>query len=142
MGKNSRQGRRRGKSQAQAARQRMYAHMVVLLLTFTFIIGGAFWLFHGKKIGAHATASPMPRESAAAPEARAGFDSLKGRWLRPDGGYVMEIRGIDARAEKWRPHTLIPDPSRFPGRQPRRTGQRPQFLSNYETRTIRVLPIP
>jgi hypothetical protein len=32
----------------------------------------------------------------AAPEARAGFDRLKGRWRRPDGGYVLEIREIDA----------------------------------------------
>ena len=25
-----------------------------------------------------------------------GFDALKGRWLRPDGGYVLEIRAVDA----------------------------------------------
>jgi len=24
-----------------------------------------------------------------------GFDALKGRWLRPDGGYVLEIRAVD-----------------------------------------------
>jgi hypothetical protein len=99
MDKNSRQGMRRGKSQAQAARQRMYAHMVILLLTFTFIIAGAFWLFHGEKIGAHTTSSPTPPESVAAPEAKAELDRLQGRWLRPDGGYVMEIRGIDARGK-------------------------------------------
>jgi len=23
------------------------------------------------------------------------FQTLKGRWLRPDGGYVLEIRGVD-----------------------------------------------
>ena len=28
--------------------------------------------------------------------ASGGFDKLNGRWLRPDGGYVLEIRGIDA----------------------------------------------
>jgi hypothetical protein len=28
--------------------------------------------------------------------ARGGFDKLNGRWLRPDGGYVLEIRAIDA----------------------------------------------
>ncbi len=26
----------------------------------------------------------------------AGFGMLKGRWVRPDGGYVLEIRDIDA----------------------------------------------
>jgi hypothetical protein len=25
-----------------------------------------------------------------------GFGMLKGRWVRPDGGYVIEIRGVDA----------------------------------------------
>ena len=25
-----------------------------------------------------------------------GFDNLNGRWLRPDGGYVLEIRSVDA----------------------------------------------
>ena len=25
-----------------------------------------------------------------------GFDVLNGRWLRPDGGYVLEIRAVDA----------------------------------------------
>jgi hypothetical protein len=29
--------------------------------------------------------------------ADAGFERLKGRWVRPDGGYVLEIRAIDAR---------------------------------------------
>lgn len=25
-----------------------------------------------------------------------GFDNLNGRWLRPDGGYVLEIRSVDS----------------------------------------------
>jgi hypothetical protein len=28
--------------------------------------------------------------------ANVGFDTLKGRWVRPDGGYVLEIRSVDA----------------------------------------------
>jgi hypothetical protein len=28
--------------------------------------------------------------------ASGGFDKLNGRWLRPDGGYVLEIRSVDA----------------------------------------------
>jgi hypothetical protein len=38
---------------------------------------------------------PVTKESIAAPETKADFDHLKGRWLRPDGGYVIEIREID-----------------------------------------------
>ena len=28
--------------------------------------------------------------------ANGGFNALNGRWLRPDGGYVLEIRSVDA----------------------------------------------
>jgi hypothetical protein len=28
--------------------------------------------------------------------ANGGFDALNGRWLRPDGGYILEIRTVDA----------------------------------------------
>ena len=28
--------------------------------------------------------------------ANGGFDKLKGRWLRPDGGYILEIRAVDS----------------------------------------------
>jgi hypothetical protein len=31
--------------------------------------------------------------------ANGGFDALKGRWLRPDGGYVLEIRSVDANGK-------------------------------------------
>ena len=31
--------------------------------------------------------------------ASGGFDKLNGRWLRPDGGYVLEIRSVDARGK-------------------------------------------
>lgn len=31
--------------------------------------------------------------------ASGGFDKLSGRWLRPDGGYVLEIRSVDARGK-------------------------------------------
>ena len=28
--------------------------------------------------------------------AHGGFDALNGRWLRPDGGYILEIRSVEA----------------------------------------------
>ena len=45
--------------------------------------------------GAQLTASPAAKESVTPPEAKTEFESLKGRWLRPDGGYVLEIREIN-----------------------------------------------
>jgi hypothetical protein len=31
--------------------------------------------------------------------ANGGFDVLNGRWLRPDGGYILEIRAVDPRGK-------------------------------------------
>jgi hypothetical protein len=36
------------------------------------------------------------KETAAETKDKKGFDVLKGRWLRPDGGYILQIRTIDA----------------------------------------------
>ena len=35
-------------------------------------------------------------QSTAASEKAGGFENLIGRWLRPDGGYIIEIRNIAA----------------------------------------------
>ena len=95
MGKNNRQGKQNGKGQVQAARQRMYHPMITRLLTLAVMAAAAFVLLYGKPTGAQSPAAPVTKESAAAPEVKAGFDRLQGRWLRPDGGYVIEIRNIE-----------------------------------------------
>jgi uncharacterized protein (DUF2147 family) len=99
MSKKSRQERSSGKSQAQAAKRRMYTHMITLLLTLAVIIAAAFFLFHGRQTVAQSSAPQATRDSVAAPGARAGFDRLKGRWRRPDGGYVLEIKEIDDKGK-------------------------------------------
>ena len=51
---------------------------------------------------AEATPAPVPSTQAPAPPGApapatptvAGFEKLTGRWLRPDGGYILEIRSI------------------------------------------------
>jgi len=99
MDKDSHREKRRSKSVAQAARRRMYVHLIVLMLVFAAIAAGAFFLFYGKQTGAQSTAPPAAKESVAQPEAKTEFESLKGRWLRPDGGYVIEIKDIDNRGQ-------------------------------------------
>ena len=99
MGKNNRQGKQSGKSQAQAAKRRMYTHMITLLLTVAIITAVAFFLLRGKPTGAQSPSPPVTRESVAAPEVKAGFDRLQGRWRRPDGGYVIEIRNVEANGK-------------------------------------------
>ena len=71
-----------GKSKGQLARKRMYIHMLVLVVVFAALATGTYFLLHGR--------------TSAGTGTKAAFDSLKGRWLRPDGGYVIDIRDVDA----------------------------------------------
>ena len=59
------------------------------------------YYFFKKGAGADRSEDPVaasqPRTSqAASQDAAHGFQPLIGRWRRPDGGYVIEVRGIDA----------------------------------------------
>jgi hypothetical protein len=96
MSKKCRQKGRHGKNQAQAAGRRMYVHMAILvILTVGVFAAMALFISHAKQTGAQSTATPASKEPIARLEGKAEFESLKGRWLRPDGGYVLEIREID-----------------------------------------------
>jgi len=86
-----------GKSQVQAAGRRMYAHMAILvILTVGVFAAMALLISHSRQTGAQSIATPAAKESIVRVEGKAEFESLKGRWLRPDGGYVLEIGEIDA----------------------------------------------
>jgi len=75
----------------------MYVHVAILvILTVGVFAGMALFISHGKQSGAQSPSPPVTKESMATPEAKVEFDRLKGRWLRPDGGYVLEIGEIDA----------------------------------------------
>ena len=82
MGKHQRRDRAAGKSKGQIARKRKYIHMLVLVVVFAALATGTYFLLHGR--------------TSAETGTKAAFDSLKGRWLRPDGGYVIDIRDVDA----------------------------------------------
>ena len=98
MGKSVTKKRRNGKSLAQAARKYRFSSMIILL-TVGVIATMAAFLLHGKQTSAQSPVPPAAKEPRAAPEAKGGFDRLKGRWLRPDGGYVIEIREINANGK-------------------------------------------
>jgi uncharacterized protein (DUF2147 family) len=82
MSKDQRRDRDPGKSKGQLVRQRMYIHMLVMVLVLAVFAAGTFFLLHGR--------------TKAGTGTKAAFNSLKGRWQRPDGGYVIEIKEIDA----------------------------------------------
>jgi hypothetical protein len=41
-------------------------------------------------------AAQSKKEAAKKTKGKTSFDVLKGRWQRPDGGYILQIRTIDA----------------------------------------------
>jgi len=75
----------------------------VLTVTIVLVVGifAAVVLCRRPALGG--TSSPLPSPSApgAHPAAAAAtpsdFQALHGRWLRPDGGYILDIRNVDAR---------------------------------------------
>ena len=72
-----------------------------MTLALTGAIAAAILLFRtGGPRGADSPPVFSAAQEAQAPvitlAADSGFGRLKGRWLRPDGGYVLEIRSVDA----------------------------------------------
>ncbi|MEJ2670945.1 MAG: hypothetical protein P8168_01850 [Deltaproteobacteria bacterium] len=85
-----------GRGLAQAARRRMYVQKVILvLLTMGVLAGLAYFLLHEKQTKEQSGGVSAAKESAR-PKAMMDFEILKGRWVRPDGGYVVAVREIDA----------------------------------------------
>jgi hypothetical protein len=41
------------------------------------------------------SAAQPKKESASGTKTKTGFETLEGRWLRPDGGYIVQIRSVD-----------------------------------------------
>jgi hypothetical protein len=75
----------------------------VLTVTLVLAVGivAAVVLLRGRQPGGTGSpppSRPAPRSSlaATADSAESGFRALSGRWLRPDGGYILDIRDVDA----------------------------------------------
>jgi hypothetical protein len=85
MSKHQPRDRAAGKSNGQTARNRRHIYLLVLVLVFATLAAGTFFLLQGRK--------------GAGTGTKVAFDSLKGPWLRPDGGYVIDIRDVDARGK-------------------------------------------
>jgi len=44
-------------------------------------------------------AAQSKKQTPTEPKGKSGFEVLEGRWLRPDGGYIIQIRSIDANGK-------------------------------------------
>lgn len=69
------------------------------------VVALCLWLIRSKLADPPAAEQPAQTNilqgtaAAVAPTAEFELQKLVGRWLRPDGGYVLEIRSVDARGK-------------------------------------------
>jgi hypothetical protein len=98
MAKLSKQSRQAGPG--KPGMQRVSVLIVTVVLTLG-IFTAAVFLRAGES---DSRGSPRPslvplgsQPATVAVAANAGFQPLHGRWLRPDGGYILDIRDVDAR---------------------------------------------
>jgi hypothetical protein len=97
MPRSDRRETRRADSPTRVTRRRVYAHMAILtFLTIGVFVAMAFFISHSQQSGAQSTAPPAAKDSVAKPDPDKRFKRLEGSWIRPDGGYVLEIREVDA----------------------------------------------
>jgi len=65
------------------------------------VVGAGGWLFYNKSgirnsTKPEASNAQTSRGEAAQTVSAENFHHLVGRWIRPDGGYIIEIRNVDS----------------------------------------------
>jgi len=74
--------------------------VAAVVLAIAVLAAGAFWWSKGRQANAQAATAPAAGTQTANPPASApvtppAFEKLTGKWLRPDGGYVIEIKSVE-----------------------------------------------
>lgn len=72
---------------------RLIARALGAFLAMVVISAAGLLFCSGKSTGAKA---PAPSEPVSTTEGKLNYDRLKGRWQRPNGGYVIDINEVDA----------------------------------------------
>ena len=62
------------------------------------LVAGGFWWSKHRQVNVAPVAAPASQttNTSVSSETLSSFEKLKGRWQRPDGGYVLEIKSIAA----------------------------------------------
>lgn len=71
--------------------------IVALAAAVLALVAARLWVpRHTAAPSSPAPAAVLATPPATAAETRTDFQKLAGKWLRPDGGYVLEVSGVDA----------------------------------------------
>ena len=92
---------KRAKIEVSGKKNRSIRVGLMVLLAVVSVAALTGYYFFRNRTGAEHSEAPAVATGPAAPQADSqaaaqDFQPLIGRWRRPDGGYVIEIRGIDA----------------------------------------------
>jgi len=74
----------------------IWVSLIVVVAVGTAILVVASLRSTGQDQAARSDAKMPEGQSTSASDRDSGFENLIGRWLRPDGGYIIEIRKIGA----------------------------------------------
>ena len=97
MSKRRKKNRQTKNLRSPTAKPKSHGLAVVFLTVAVFVSFGLWW-WKFKSADIPPAAKPITEANAtnpAAAESKAEFQNLKGRWRRPDGGYILEIKGIE-----------------------------------------------
>jgi hypothetical protein len=87
-----------GQHSTPAPRRQRVPATVLIIVAVGVAAAAAFWWWRGQKLmptqAAPAIADTVAPTATTA-SATSEFSKLVGRWLRPDGGYVIEVRGVE-----------------------------------------------
>ena len=90
--------RKTGRRPAQPAPKRqlpvLWISLIVVILITAAVLAVVSFKPAGQSRTSETAASESKGRTTAASGETTGFQNLIGRWLRPDGGYIIEIRGV------------------------------------------------
>ena len=92
-----REKKRHGKLPIPATAKRRTPRLAVVFLAVATLVAIGFWWWKTKPAGISPPAAGPTVTSAVSPTPTGNnseFQKLKGRWRRPDGGYVVEIKSV------------------------------------------------
>ena len=97
----SRKMKRKGAPPAEARGGSRLLRAAVAVVGIALLGAGVFWWSKGGQTDAHAArpgpeGTPASNQPTSATAANPSFTKLQGKWLRPDGGYILEIRSAAA----------------------------------------------
>jgi len=81
---------------ARSSKTRQFVAMTMSIVTLAAVVAVAVWIMRSQPAASRQPAAPVASNTpAAAANAGAPFQAIIGKWLRPDGGYVLQIASAD-----------------------------------------------